>query len=360
MTGESNRRQLPKKLLGTHLVEAGVITPTQLEIALKEQRLCGKRLGQILVAQDWVKEQTIEYLIEKVILPERQVVEQELCHPDQNGYGHHKLTTFEQATPAERGKNGSQMLLATPAPELAINLFPKRTAQLLFLVVLALSLASIVGRFTVYHLPDYPLRDFFAWIFDVDAELTIPAIYSASALMFCSMLLAGIAYTKKMVGDRHVRYWGALSIIFLFLSLDEAISIHERTASSIRSALNTSGFLYLAWVIPAAIFVLIVFLVFLRFLAALPAKTRRLFLVAGAIYVGGAIGMELLNAPYWEFYGSEPQDMAYVTIATIEEFLEMLGIVVFIYALLSYISMHMKGVSLRVNVISNQKQYRAP
>jgi hypothetical protein len=42
-----------------------------------------------------------------------------------------------------------------------------------------------------------------------------------------------------------------------------------------------------------------------------------------------------------------------------EEFLEMLGIVIFIYTLLSYISSYMKGVSLRVKFIDDRKQRRS-
>ncbi len=45
-----------------------------------------------------------------------------------------------------------------------------------------------------------------------------------------------------------------------------------------------------------------------------------------------------------------------VVMTTVEEFLEMLGIVVFIYALLSYISSYMKDMDLRVRIIDDRKQ----
>jgi glycosyltransferase involved in cell wall biosynthesis len=61
------------KPLGTYLIEAGLLTQEHINNALAEQKATGMRLGAILVQQGWIKEQTIEYLIEKVILPERGV-----------------------------------------------------------------------------------------------------------------------------------------------------------------------------------------------------------------------------------------------------------------------------------------------
>ena len=60
--------------------------------------------------------------------------------------------------------------------------------------------------------------------------------------------------------------------------------------------------------------------------------------MAGAIYIGGAIGMEMLGGYFVEVYGQK--SFVYFLISTIEEFLEMFGIAVFIYALLSYITNH--------------------
>jgi uncharacterized membrane protein len=348
---EVESRKRKEKPLGVYLVEAGLITSAQVNMALDDQKVDGGRLGEILVDRGWVEQQTIEYLMEKVVLPERRAVEKKLSHPEKNAS--QNLTIVGQASQVER-QDSDLLLLPVPSRELEVHLSPRRTVRFLFLVVLGLALASLFTKFTVYFLPDYPLRDFFARRFNVDAEQTIPALYSASALLFCSILLAVIAYAKKVAGERYVRPWGALSIIFLYLSLDEAAMIHERMIGPLRSALNTSGFLYFPWVIPGAIFVLICLLAFLPFLTHLPAKTRRLFLIAGTIFVGGAICIEIFGAPYWELYGNEPKNMTYAMIATVEEFLEMLGIVVFIYALLSYMSSYMKGVSLRVKIINDR------
>ncbi|MDV2991298.1 MAG: hypothetical protein N4J56_000952 [Chroococcidiopsis sp. SAG 2025] len=85
-----------------------------------------------------------------------------------------------------------------------------------------------------------------------------------------------------------------LSVIFLFLAIDEFASLHEKLIEPIHSKLNTSGF-YFAWVIPGAAFTFVCLLIFTRFLGHLPTQTRRLFLLAGSLYVGGTLGMEMIG-----------------------------------------------------------------
>jgi hypothetical protein len=48
--------------------------------------------------------------------------------------------------------------------------------------------------------------------------------------------------------------------------------------------------------------------------------------------------------------------MAYAVITTIEQFLEMVGVVIFIYTLLLYVSSYMKGVALRIKMIDDRRQ----
>lgn len=84
--------------------------------------------------------------------------------------------------------------------------------------------------------------------------------------------------------------------------------------------------------------ILILALFFLGFLLRLPSCTRRFFLGAGAIYLGGAIGVEMIGGYYAEVYGFD--SLEYQLIAHAEESLEMAGIIVFIYALLRYLADH--------------------
>ena len=201
-------------------------------------------------------------------------------------------------------------------------------------VVLCLTLASIAGSFSTYFLGHGQVLGLVR-AFDLDREENIPTWYAASTLLVCSILLATIAQAKKTQGAPHALYWSVLALMFLCLSLDEATEIHDNWSGLLPSEFDLKGFLYFSWVILGAALALIVFLFYLRFLAALPPRTRYLFLIAGIVYVGGAIGMETVGASVFVHSGRE-HTLLFAMMTTLEEFLEMLGILVFIYALLSY------------------------
>jgi hypothetical protein len=61
------------KRLGSYLLDAGLLTPDQLKVALQEQEKTDQRLGDVLADQGWVSQNTIEYLMEKIVLPEREM-----------------------------------------------------------------------------------------------------------------------------------------------------------------------------------------------------------------------------------------------------------------------------------------------
>ncbi len=60
------------KPLGQYLVEAQLLTPAQIDVALADQKATGARLGEILSTRGWIKQGTIEFLMQKVVIPDRQ------------------------------------------------------------------------------------------------------------------------------------------------------------------------------------------------------------------------------------------------------------------------------------------------
>ncbi len=231
----------------------------------------------------------------------------------------------------------------------------RKTTRVLTVIVLYLMLASVIGQSFKFYLNHANLLGFVP-LFDVNIEGNIPTYYSSMTLLFCSILLGVIAYAKKINGGEYIFHWRMLSFIFLYLSLDEAAGLHDLAGRLLGSALDTRGVLYYAWVIPGTVLVVITGLAYLRFLADLPAKTRHLFLVAGTLFVGGALGMELAEGWFDDLHGVGNITTAMLT--TVEEFCEMIGIVVFIHALLSYISLYVEDVQFCVETepVANQPQ----
>ncbi|MEH2250465.1 hypothetical protein [Nostoc sp.] len=336
------------KPLGTYLVEAELITSDELDTALKAQKLSGEQLGEILAMHGFVKQQTIEYFMSNVVLPERRKIQKNQSCSDNSKSDHISVV---ESTSSIKPEDAIAALQSSH--KLKVYLSANKTLKFLLGVVLCLALVSLFANYNVYYLPDFPGRDTFRLLFDLDRENNIPTIYSGGALLFCSILLEIIFQAQKLAKNKNFWSWRGLSIVFAGLFLDELIGLHERLTTPLRNTFNTSGFLYYAWVIVGAIFVLGFLLVFGRFIATLPSKTRRLFFIAGTIYVAGAIATELVGG-YYEYYYTA-NNMVYVFITTIEEVLEMLGIVIFIYALLSYINCNMKGIDIGVHIIDSRK-----
>jgi len=155
------------KPLGAYLIESGMITPKQLEIALKKQSHSGKRLGTIVVDCGWVKEQTIEYLIEKIVLPSRTANQSSKS----SAKGNTKLTFVEQI-------DNSPQITSSSTSDLEFSLSPRKTTRFLVFLASILVLCSLFFQFCIYFLPDYPLRDTFAPMLNVDKEQNIPTLYS--------------------------------------------------------------------------------------------------------------------------------------------------------------------------------------
>jgi len=210
----------------------------------------------------------------------------------------------------------------------------RRISDALLMVVSALIGLSLVGQFSKYVLGHPKLKGFVP-TFYVDLESTVPTWYSSIALGLTGALLGLIAAAKFKTSDKFRWHWALLCGLFFFLSMDEIAGIHELLVDPLREALNAGGLLHYTWVIPGAATVVIVGCLYLRFFLNLPRRTQGWFFLAATLFVGGAIGVEMLSGANADLLGEENLD--YALIVTIEEFLEMLGIVVFIRGILDYI-----------------------
>ncbi|OUS26774.1 hypothetical protein A9Q99_16270 [Gammaproteobacteria bacterium 45_16_T64] len=213
-----------------------------------------------------------------------------------------------------------------------IEIYPKKILVTLCVVIFALMLLNLLGivsKFGFDHDYVYGLVP----LFDFDTEKNIPTFFSACMLMLSSAILATITHIYRRGGEAFIA-WGGLSIIFVFLSIDEIASIHERFIEPVRTLLNVSGLLFYAWVIPYGLALAVFMVLYLEFLLNLPEKIMRLFLLSGGIYVSGALGVELLGGRHVSLYGAD--NYGYALFCTVEETLEMVGISLFIYTLLRH------------------------
>jgi drug/metabolite transporter (DMT)-like permease len=202
-----------------------------------------------------------------------------------------------------------------------------------------LLVASVAGQLTQYLLGNNQIHELIR-LFYVDLEGNIPTLFSSSILLFASLLLALISALAKRSHDTRWRQWAVLSLALLYMAVDEASRIHEVLNRPAKSLLgqHASGIFFHTWVIFGISLVLIFAVSYLKFFFSLPLRTRIQFFAAAATFFGGAVGMEMIGGYYAESHGKD--DFQYSMLATVEEGLEMAGVLMLINALLNYLIDH--------------------
>jgi hypothetical protein len=185
-----------------------------------------------------------------------------------------------------------------------------------------------------------------AYAFSLGAEHNIPTIYATLAILFCALLLAMIGLSYRLPERVPRAYWLGLSMIFVFLALDESLQVHEKLIDPMRNYVDASGALHYPWVIPYSIGVLVVFVVYVPFLLRLPQRTSLLFVLAGSVYVTGAVGFEMLSGVF--YVQGVSLNPYYVVAQTLEELFEMTGIGIFIYGLANFIESELGGITITI------------
>jgi hypothetical protein len=170
-------------------------------------------------------------------------------------------------------------------------------------------------------------------IVNLDAENSLPAWFSSFLLLLCSVQLAFITKAKSQKNESFVKHWAFLAIFFFLMSIDESASIHELVVRPLRNAFDLGGIFYFSWVIPAFFVVVAIAIAYIPFFLHLPRKTALLFILAGGLYVGGALGIELVGGYFAEKYGEHHP--VYILAAVIEETFEITGLLIFFATLFS-------------------------
>lgn len=223
----------------------------------------------------------------------------------------------------------SDAMTNTPVP--GSPSLPHGWSRNLYIVIASLLVISLLTRLAVVAAVDFRGLNSLQRLFNVDAEANFPSWFSCILLFLCAQVMWTLA--RRRPGDS--RRWQlqerALAAVFVYLSIDELASLHEQIEIPVREAFHLTGALYFAWVAVAVPLVLLFGLLMLGYLRALPATTRRYFVLAGLLFVGGAAGFEVVGSVLWtsgEGEGSVP----YIVETIVEEGLEMGSLVVFLGA----------------------------
>lgn len=216
-------------------------------------------------------------------------------------------------------------------------------ARVLGSIASVLVIGSMIGQM-LKHLSGRPDLYGFVWFFYLDYENNLPSFYASLLLFATAVLLTTISLLERVKSGSISPHWMVLSLGFFFMAADEVLSFHERLNIPVRKLLQTEhyGVFYYAWVIPAIIVTFIVVILFYKFLSRLPKKTKIAIIISAVLFLGGAIGFELIGGRFAELNGDD--NLTYSMIVTVEESLEMAGVITFIWTLLTYMGNRYKEI----------------
>lgn len=211
---------------------------------------------------------------------------------------------------------------------------PTRAARWLLSTMLILVLLSIAGQYLRHVVGFNELRNVIDKFY-LDSEESIPTYFSGVLLLLIAGLLGLITLLKRRNLDRFERHWRWLAWLFLILSVDEQVGFHELLMRPMKAIAHFTGALAFSWVIPAAVVTALVGVAYSRFLWHLPRSIRVRFVSSGVIYLAGTLGLEMVGAHHYWVYGNK--NFKYALLISVEETLEMTGLILFIYTLLTYL-----------------------
>lgn len=165
-------------------------------------------------------------------------------------------------------------------------------------------------------------------------EANVPTWF-AGALLLTAAACAWLVATARDGTDPNDRGWTTLAMLLVAMSADEVGRVHETlnvVGEQVVSELGWEavGVLRYPWVLPGAVLALVVAAWFVPLLLQLPRADQARLLLAGGLFLGGALGLEVVAASQ---DGSTPL-VVRIGVQNLEEVLEMLGVIVLIDALL--------------------------
>jgi len=201
------------------------------------------------------------------------------------------------------------------------------TGLLLIAHLITITMPYILGGF------EHGLVGLLFSLFFLDGEGNLPAIFSTWLFLINALLFLIVWKAASLAGDSP-KIWLFLASVFVFLALDESISIHERLIDPLRQTLGEpTGIFYYTWIIPYGIGVVLLSIFVAPVFWRMQKRIRFWFGLAAVIYLFAVIGLEMISGKYLVMM-NEQKDIVWILMITLEELLEMVGLIILVYALL--------------------------
>jgi hypothetical protein len=234
-------------------------------------------------------------------------------------------TLLQQRESSLGGRSGQELGVPPNKTSVVLELSCARLAALVWAITLAILAIGFAREAYVYA---YGIKTWLGPLkpFGLDSESSLGDWWGTIQFALGAMLLAVNARAEP---DRRWRYqWAVLAAIFIYLSVDESVGLHERIVPLL-DPLRLTGFLRYSWIIPYGIASIIIGLIYLPFLRALPANFGWRIYLAGALFVAAAAGVESIQG----YCGTYSLRLCFISTRIFEEGGEMIALSLFLVTL---------------------------
>jgi len=237
-------------------------------------------------------------------------------------------------------------------------------------LILLLLLAYAVFKYLyVVHGHDHVFG--IAPLFDLADETAVPTFVAATGLIAAGAVAALIAIQQRHAGIALYRSWWLVAGCLVFMAIDEGAGVHDRFSSGWQRGLGTGGIFYYAWVPVYLVLTAAVGGLLIPLARALPWRTSLRLIGAGALFVGAAIGPEMIQSSLlyeatggrgfsdadFELIDRDPVNIAAIGI---EEAGEMLAVALAIRALLLHLTADLGVAAIGLTAATARRREPAP
>lgn len=215
-------------------------------------------------------------------------------------------------------------------------------------IVIGLAITSFIRLFIKYQV-EPSLYPSVLELFNLEADKNIPIFFYVLLLLIGTLLLSTIALIQIQQNSPQKFGWILLTSIVFAMSIDKAIRLHGYLIQFIQTILgrNDPGMIIYPLVIVLLTIGIAIILQLIKFLRELPANTRKSFIIAGCVFLSGALVLEAIGSSFYDLSGHA--NLVYDILSILEESLEMAGIIAFIRGLILFAGGSYKGLLVQFN-----------
>lgn len=170
----------------------------------------------------------------------------------------------------------------------------------------------------------------FGTFIDVDAEANLPTWFASFIAQAAAVVAFAIGESDR---PAHRLWWRGIAAMLFLMGIDEIASIHNTPSRRLGEVVGVhGGWLMNAWILPALLLCAGVAIFYARFLLKIPRWMAFGFIGAAALYITGAIGLEVIGsrveylAAGFNYDGREFYSLKFELIGVAEEAFEYAGI----------------------------------